>query len=84
MRIARFLCGDFCFCLCLFLTSSSPLEAQEWPELPTRDGSVELPAQEWPMRPGPRSVRILMHFPGGDIQHVNADTGIMLTLHNWG
>ena len=36
------------------------------------------------MRPGPRSVRILMHFPGGDIQHVNADTGIMLTLHNWG
>ncbi len=64
--------------------SSSHLEAQEWPELPTRDGTVELAAQAWPMRPGPRSVRILVHFPGGDIQHVNADTGIMLTLHNWG
>ena len=64
--------------------SSSHLEAQEWPELPTRDGTVELAAQAWPMRSGPRSVRILVHFPGGDIQHVNADTGIMLTLHNWG
>ena len=64
--------------------NSSHLQAQEWPELPTRDGTVELAAQEWPMRPGHRSVQILVHFPGGDIQHVNADTGIMLTLHNWG
>lgn len=58
--------------------------AQDWPDLPTSDGSVEIAAQEWPLRPGPRSVRILVHFPGGHIQHVNADTGIMLTLHNWG
>lgn len=86
MRIARFLCGDFChcFCMCLCLMNGTHLEAQEWPELPTRDGTVELAAQEWPMRPGSRSIRILVHFPGGDIQHVNADTGIMLTLHNWG
>lgn len=70
--------------LSCLLVSGRIAEAQDWPSFPTRNGAVEIPAQEWPMRPGPRSVRILVHFPGGDIRSVNADTGIMLTLHNWG
>ncbi len=55
-----------------------------WPALPATDGPVEVPAQEWPLRPGPRTVRVLVHFPGGKLANVNRDTGIMLTLHNWG
>lgn len=68
----------------LLLAGVSFADAQEWPELPQKDGAAEIPAQEWPMRPGPRSVRILVHYPGGDRTGVNADTGLMLTLHNWG
>lgn len=68
----------------LLLGCSSSAGAQEWPELPTKDGSVEIPVQEWPLRPGARVVKILVHFPGGDLAKVNAHTGLMLTLHNWG
>ncbi len=58
--------------------------AERWPTLPAVNGTVEIPAQEWPLRPGPRSVRVLVHFPGGKLANVNRETGIMLTLHNWG
>jgi len=70
-------------CVCIFFYFGE-LVAQDWPALPSVNGAVEIPAQEWPLRPGPRSVRILVHFPGANISHVTADTGIMLTLHNWG
>lgn len=55
-----------------------------WPGLPVKDGIVEIPAQEWPMRPGPRSVRIKVHYPIGTLDSVGPSTGMMLTLHNWG
>ncbi|MFO0901474.1 MAG: DUF2920 family protein [Pirellulales bacterium] len=55
-----------------------------WPALPERDGSVELPAQQWPLRPGPRRIRVLVHYPGGRVENVGSSTGVMLTLHNWG
>lgn len=58
--------------------------AQDWPELPERNGAVEIPAQEWPQRPGPRKVRVSISFPGGTIENVTPQTGLMLTLHNWG
>jgi len=58
--------------------------AQEWPALPEKNGAAEIPAQEWPRRPGPRTVRVLVHYPGGDIASVTSQTGVMLTLHNWG
>lgn len=58
--------------------------ADDWPELPEKNGAVEIPAQEWPRRPGPRRVRILIHYPGGTLEGVKPDTGLMLTLHNWG
>ena len=62
----------------------SPLMASEWPELPANNAAVELPAQEWPLKPGPRTFRILIHYPGGERARITAETGLMLTLHNWG
>ncbi|MBI3864734.1 MAG: DUF2920 family protein [Planctomycetia bacterium] len=55
-----------------------------WPELPETDAVVSLPAQEWPLRPGPRMITTSIHFPDGRRAAVNAQTGVMLTLHNWG
>jgi len=55
-----------------------------WPGLPPRDGEVSVPAQEWPLRPGPRSVPVWVYYPGGALEKVDAQTGIMLSLHNWG
>lgn len=65
-----------------FLTS--PAVADEWPAFPDKDGAVEIPAQEWSYRPGPRKIRILIHFPDGTKASVQPETGLMLTLHNWG
>ncbi|MFT5469187.1 MAG: hypothetical protein ACI8UO_004302 [Verrucomicrobiales bacterium] len=58
--------------------------AADWPEFPTVNAAVEIPAQEWPQKPGPRRVKISLHFPGGKLENVGPETGIMLTLHNWG
>ena len=58
--------------------------AEDWPALPDQNAAVEIPAQEWPLRPGPRRVRVLVHFPGGKLANVSERTGLMLTLHNWG
>ena len=52
-----------------------------WPE---KDGSVSIAAQEWPLKPGGRQIAVSIHYPGGQLKNVNATTGIMLTLHNWG
>lgn len=66
--------------------SASRLHAVEpaWPKLPERDGAVMIPAQGWPLRPGPRRVRVLVHYPGGTRSSIGPRTGIFLTLHNWG
>lgn len=58
--------------------------ATEWPTLPLANGTLEIPAQEWPAQPGPRTVGISIHFPGGKLAGVRKDTGLMLSLHNWG
>lgn len=58
--------------------------AADWPELPETNGNVVIPAQEWPQKPGPRTVEISIHYPGGKLENVGADTGLMLNLHNWG
>jgi hypothetical protein len=71
--------------LSLLCWSGSSLGADPaGPDLPVRNGAVELPAQEWPQRPGPRTIRVLVHYPGGDLSSVTPATGLMLTLHNWG
>jgi acyl-CoA thioesterase-1 len=58
--------------------------ANAWPDLPAANGAVLIPAQEWLQRPGPRQVTVIVHYPGGKLENVKADTGIMLSLHNWG
>jgi len=56
------------------------------PPLPERSGTVTIPAQEWPLQPGPREITVHVRYPapGGFIHDVGKDTGLMLSLHNWG
>ncbi len=69
--------------LCLLWTT--PLLAEDqWPELPATNGAVHIPAQEWPLKPGPRQVKVTVHYPGGKLEKVDSRTGMMLSLHNWG
>ncbi len=74
--------------LLMCLMCMAPLPAargdEVWPALPDTNGAVEIPSQEWPLRPGPRSVRVAVHYPGAKLANVNERTGLMLTLHNWG
>lgn len=58
--------------------------AESTPPLPEKDGAVSIPAQEWPLKPGSRAIKVTVHYPGRTLQSVNAATGLMLSLHNWG
>lgn len=60
---------------------SAELLAQK---LPAKNGSVMIETQEWPFQPGPRSVKVYVYYPGNKLENVNAETGLMLNLHNWG
>ncbi|WP_339733273.1 DUF2920 family protein [uncultured Gimesia sp.] len=53
-------------------------------ELPAQNESVSIKTQEWPFQPGPRSVKVYIYYPGNKLANVNAETGLMLNLHNWG
>lgn len=53
-------------------------------ELPDQNGTVSISTQEWPFHPGPRSVKVYIYYPGNKLENVNAETGLMLNLHNWG
>lgn len=53
-------------------------------ELPDQNGMVSIQTQEWPFQPGPRSVKVYIYYPGNKLENVNAETGLMLNLHNWG
>lgn len=72
------LCGVWSAC------QPQRLCAEDWPALPDRDATVTLPAQPWPHKPGPRTITALIHYPGGKVENVGPNTGLMLTLHNWG
>lgn len=54
------------------------------PELPAENGVVQLETQSWPYQPGPRQVTTYVNYPGGKLENVTAETGLMLNLHNWG
>lgn len=58
--------------------------AETWPTLPKTNDAVDIPAQEWPARPGPRTVRVQIYYPRGELAQVTDQTGLMVTLHNWG
>ncbi|EDL59922.1 hypothetical protein [Gimesia maris] len=53
-------------------------------DLPERDSSFSISTQEWPFQPGPRTVKVYLYYPGKELKNVNAETGLMLNLHNWG
>jgi len=48
----------------------SSAKAAEWPALPEANGAIEIPAQEWPQNPGPRTVKIEIHYPQGKLANV--------------
>ncbi|MCA9231262.1 MAG: DUF2920 family protein [Planctomycetales bacterium] len=52
--------------------------------LPQQNARVEVPTQASPWFAEPRSVKVYLHYPGGSLENVNAKTGLMLSLHNWG
>lgn len=54
------------------------------PPLPPQNGEVALPAQSWEYAPGPRQIHVYVYYPSGRLDRVNAETGLMLCLHNWG
>lgn len=56
------------------------------PVLPDAMGKVNIPAQEWPLKPGPREITVYIRYPGAGakIEGVRPETGLMLSLHNWG
>ncbi|MEO2049217.1 MAG: DUF2920 family protein [Pirellulales bacterium] len=65
--------------------SSEQLKLSElWPTLPEVDATVQIPAQQSPHLPGVRTVKVYLSFPGGKLGNVNQETGLMLSLHNWG
>lgn len=68
----------------LALLSPTLSAQEEWPKLPAKNGTVSIPAQEWPQKPGPRTVAVTVHYPGGELAKVTDKTGLMLSLHNWG
>lgn len=75
-----------CWIVAIVWSSAGWLYAAEpeWPAFPEKNATVQVPAQEWPQRPGPRTVRVKVFFPGGARAKVTPDTGVMLSLHNWG
>ena len=82
------------FFLLLILTSSFALpvaDAAPWPKLLQKNGTVLLPAQDSPyllanktQEQGNRSIKAYITYPGGSIEHVTPQTGLMLSIHNWG
>ncbi len=52
--------------------------------LPQKNGSLEIATQASPWIEGPRYVKVYIYYPNGKLAHVNAETGLMLSLHNWG
>jgi hypothetical protein len=70
--------------LLFFFSLSAFAEDRPWPTLPLENASAELPAQEWPYKSGPRTITAYVYYPGGALANVNAETGLFLSLHNWG
>jgi len=87
-RAARYGPRVLAICCCLFslaaFAETTVTAAEALPALPTASGEAGIPAQEWPRKPGPRTIRIYIHYPGGDRANVDERTGLMLSLHNWG
>ena len=66
------------------LTLPAPAGERPWQPLPAENGSAALPAQEWAFQEGPRTFTAYVYYPGKALAKVNAQTGLFLSLHNWG
>lgn len=67
----------------LMTAAVSPAD-DAWPLPPEKNAAITIPAQPWPRQPGERSIKVYVHYPGGELGRVTARTGLMLSLHNWG
>jgi predicted esterase len=76
----------FFFLLLTTLSFSAESARAETPKLPDKMGTVSIPAQEWPIKPGPREIMVYIRYPaaGATIEGIRPETGLMLSLHNWG
>ncbi|MBL8827526.1 MAG: DUF2920 family protein [Planctomycetaceae bacterium] len=68
----------------LTFAAEAAFAAEIVPALPEKNGAITVPTQEWPFEPGPRSVLVGIEYPGTTLASVNEQTGLMLSLHNWG
>lgn len=53
-------------------------------QLPPEDAPFQFEGQTWPVQPGTRVVSAHVYYPGGRLINTNANTCLMLSLHNWG
>ncbi len=65
-------------------TTVPAAETAAWPDLPEKNANALVPAQSWSFAPGPRTVKVYVYYPGGELKNVGKQTGLMLDLHNWG
>lgn len=77
-------CGPAVLGFVLVCTPGPQAPAADFPPLPEANATITVDAQEWPQHPGPRTFTALVHYPGGKKANVGLNTGVMLTLHNWG
>jgi hypothetical protein len=70
--------------LFILIAGTAVADERPWPALPDENGSVDLPAQESPFVDGARTVKAYVYYPGKSLAKVNNDTGLFLSLHNWG
>ncbi len=83
--LAPFWIAAMCLVGILFWTVClDTANAEAWPDLPKTNGEVVIPAQDWQWQPGPRTLTVYVRYPQGTLEGVQPNTGLMLSLHNWG
>lgn len=76
--------APFLYSVLFVAAQESTSDDSRMPPLVLDNTSVQIPAQEWPRMPGPRSITVYVNYPGSSLDNVTAETGLMLSLHNWG
>lgn len=60
------------------------LAATAQAQMPLEDGEFAFEGQVWPVDPTNIVRDAKVYYPGGRKANINANTGLMLVLHNWG
>ncbi len=69
-------------CLLVLLCSLAWGQVKQ-PPLPEKNGPVTITVQDDPAKPA-RELVVTLFYPKGRLANVSAQTGLMLSLHNWG